>query len=258
MFIDLQNNHQKLISEIKWDGNAFEKILNESGAELFYLNESLGSYQVRRNYFDQEGSSDILFQCNSDSQKLDYIRKKSSSISKIKVRKCMICLETQLETLFIECKACSDQYHFTCLNWLSKRKRGQFYHDNYAQTKTFEFYKSGNRKAHNKKEDSSSVYWICQICTNKIRNPEIIKFELQYPFEVQKLPEIKQNTKYDIPFQMFFGDIKDISLYDIPDNFDEAMKQKNLSFQDECVYLSKAKSKHNLTKFSEEPITVLK
>ena len=49
----------------------------------------------------------------------------------------------------------------------------------------------------------------------------------------------------------------DLSRYSIPKNLEEALNDRNLTFQDDCVFLSSAKVCHNSVRHSVEPIDVI-
>lgn len=180
----------------------------------------------------------------------------------------MVCFKFDFFGKSIVCKICHDNYHLDCLNsYVTHPERGRFFHENIFEKQIYELYqmeKSISKNIKNKtqkiekitenKKKNIDVYWVCPKCTKKIFNPERIFFKLEFPFEIQKLPEISQNKIYsEDEYNIIRGDVSE---YRIPENLEEAFEDRKMVFKDDCVYLTTAKAKHNSLKYAKEQIDV--
>jgi hypothetical protein len=249
-------NHVKLMEQISWNENEFIKRFEAEGkVEMFYLQETLESLKVRTLYAQQQIESNVLLHYNENEyMKSRYLLK--SAVLTTDILKCMICKKILIEKqiYFVFCKICKDSYHLKCFNDVAESERGRVFHNNFLENEQFQFNqnKSSNRKK-TYQEMASNVYWVCQKCTDQIRIEERILFKLEFPFQIQQNPQIVQKINTLNEGNIITGNL---TTYQIPDNLDEALKEKLLIFEDNCVFLTKAKQKHNSILFSREPIDV--
>ena len=68
------------------------------------------------------------------------------------------------------------------------------------------------------------------------------------------MPDIEQMKTYTLTDKNILKG--DLSTYKCPDNFDAALNDRNLIFQDDCVFLTEAKQNSNSTLLTTEPIDV--
>ena len=253
---ELLKIHVKLMEQISWNENEFIKIYEtEAQVEMFYLQETLESLKVRSLYAQQQTESNVLLHYNENEyMKSRYLLK--SAVLTTEILKCMICKKILIEKqiYFLFCKICKDSYHLKCFNDVAESERGRVFHNNAFENEQFQFnQKQSGSKKKNDKEIATNVYWVCQKCTNQIRIKERILFKLEFPFQIQRNPRISHKINTLNEGNNITGDI---STYKIPENFDEALKERRIIFEDDCVFLSKAKQKHNSILFSREPIDV--
>ena len=242
-----------MLTEISWSGDLYLKQKNENNnAENYFLQESLKSLMVRTEYSKQQCSSMLLIQINqNDVQKMSYIFKSSVKYPNQAI-KCVFCKRTNFFKEFVMCKACANNYHLDCFNIMKENQKGSFFHENITELKTCFLEKA--RVQIQSKDAENSVYWLCQKCTHQIFQKDRLKIELKPPFEIQTLPQTQLNKIYSTCGKnRIFGDLTE---YCIPENFEIALIDRNLVYQEECVFLSSAKGVNNSIAYSIEPIDV--
>ena len=164
-----------------------------------------------------------------------------------KAKKCMLCKVVKSGVPFISCHACKDNFEPICFNHIVEDERGCLLFQSLVELKHFSFVEKQENK------NTNSIYWFCQKCVNHINEKERRLFYLTYPFEIQKLPQIEKKFRSSKKKELLIGDL---SIYETPENLQIALAEKNLIFQDECVFLSSAKTNHNSIIFSAEQIDV--
>lgn len=243
-------DHAQIIKEIIWNGNLYLKERDANDFHNYYLLETLESQKIRREYSEQQSTSSVLFQINNNKiQKLNTLMKSTIKQSLL-ARKCLICKNVDILTSFVFCKICGDNYHIQCFNFLNEKQTGQFFHRSKIEDEIFSFSFPKNEK---QSKLDTDVFWFCQYCSAKIYQKERIRMKLVIPFEIQQIPQIQRTIKYLHNQKPLKGKLQ---RYCIPSNLEEALKDKKFIFQEECVYLSTAKSFHNSVAYSVEPIEV--
>ena len=172
-----------------------------------------------------------------------------------KVVKCLFCNKIDF-SMVAECKICGDKYHLNCFAAMLHSERGMFFHGTETlQTKTSLSEENETKNKKMKKKRNLAVHWSCMRCSSQLATLNRLKFLLVPPFQVQAFLLLNKKTLYLIcQKNKLFGDL---SRYSIPKNLEEALNDRNLTFQDDCVFLSSAKVCHNSVRHSVEPIDVI-
>ena len=241
-----KSNNELLLVSIPWGEGRYEKRLDSNtGFVSYVLFEPLKSQRVRMEYSEQKAISPVLRQINNSDEKMVQLLKLLSQKQKELLNKCLICAQIQYGKKVVVCQRCHDNFHMNCLK--IEKEKGMFFHESEIELNTF-LSELSNKK--NKKED---VFWSCQKCTTLIFKAERIETKLMIPFQIQVFPEnIFTLNSATINIKLLIN----ISNYCIPENFEDALKERNLQFQDECVFLTSAKIIHNSVTNSEELINV--
>ena len=202
-------------------------------------------------YSNQENFSNILVQINgNNTHKMDFIIK-SAIKNPDQTKKCAICKKIQILESLIVCKFCEDNFHLDCFNNFNETQYGRFFHRSEIEHNTFNYEKQESKVEIKSSDDC--VYWACHKCSNQILKKERIQIELRFPFEVQEVPQRRFKKRY---FYYKKSILAYICNYCIPKNFEIALEEKKLMFNDECIFLSTAKTFHNSVAFSNQPIDV--
>lgn len=266
-------NHEALKDQIPWNkSNYIKRQEGEGQIDSFYLLEPFESLKLREEYANQELSSFILAHYNNNEYlKLEYLI--DSANKKIpKLFKCMMCSKFEVYGRSVACRMCHDNFHLYCLQNVCHLERGRFFHENAFEKKIYEIYlmnksiqktkiKNKNNqntkliKSPDREKKEEEVYWACPKCAQKIPIPFQLSFKLEFPFEIQALPNISDHKIYtENVLNKLQGNLLE---YVIPKNMDKALNKRNLIFQDDCVYLTNAKVKNNSIIFSKERIDVI-
>lgn len=249
-------DHMDLLNQIPWNKSNYIQRKDEiSQIENYFLQESSESEKIRKEYAQQEYSSTVLLQINKNKiQKLDFIQKSSSK--QTKPFKCLICQNASIFGKFTICKICHDYFHLECFNKIKDSERGQFFHENGFEKDLFQSFDIflANKIKKGNESNMSAVYWVCQKCTNRIIRQQKIWFKLEFPFQIQTLPTMLNYKVYTT--SLYNTLIGDLDKYHIPENLEEAVNEKGMVFQDDCVYLTNAKVNHNSIRNSRDSIDV--